>query len=181
MSDFYALAHAAENDPDSADFALLRQAYVESPHYQPLKHILQSKLKQITDAAQSLDEVVNTCQNILKNSPLDLEARMLLGAVYAEMGQMEQAEQTRRFAENLLDAILSSGDGKSLASAFRLVAEAEAWTVMRVFGIKATGQERIRAEDGRVYDVFQGKLDDREMSIHFDVTDPVRVLDDTLS
>ncbi len=47
------------------------------------------------------------------------------------------------------------------------------------FGIKAKGQERLR-QGGRVYDIFDGLIEDRAVKIYFDVTEPMRVLDQTV-
>ena len=176
MSDFYELAHAAEADPAGANFAALRQAYVQSDAYRPYKHISQQKLMQITNSVADFQEVVNTCLNILQGNALDLEARMTLAIAYEKIGKSDEARKTHLFAEHMLDAILATGDGKSFESAFRLVADTEAWTVMRSFGIKARSHTRHRRDDG-VFDVFEGKIDDRAVTVYFDVTDHVRVVD----
>lgn len=178
-NDFDALAEAAELDPANADFAALRQVYVQSDAYRPLKHILQSKLMQITDNVSDFNEVAATCQNILAANPLDLEARMLLAFTLDRLGDGRAAERNHAFAERLLDSILETGDGKSFESAFVLVAEAEAWTVLRTFGIQANEQTRHRRDDG-VFDVFEGILDEEAVTVYFDVTTPVAVLDETL-
>lgn len=179
MSDFLARAQTAQESPDQADFAALRRDYVESAVYRPLKHIPQTKLMQITDNAADFHEVIQTCRSLIDAVPLDLEAWRVLALAYEQVGDTDNATRAHRFTEGLLDSILATGNGKSLETAFHLVAENEAWTVMRVFGIRAKGQERLR-QDGRVYDIFEGALDDRTVKIYFDVTDPVRVLDQTV-
>ncbi len=179
MSDFFARAKAAEQDPHNADFAALRQAYMHSDAYRPFKHIRQEKLMRITDSAAGFEDVRQACQNILDANPLDLEARMLLGVAYEQLGEAQRAEQAHTFAERLLDAILATGDGKSLETAFVIAAEAEAWTIMRVFGIRAREGERI-LQDDRVYEAFKGTLDGEAVTIYFDVTAPAQALDDTL-
>jgi len=179
MSAFDDLAAQAEDNPAEADFATLRAAYVAGDAYRPLKHITRQKLMAITDSVTDFGEVVRTCQDILKSNPLDLEARMMLAHAQEKSGDAASAEKTHTFAERMLDAILATGDGKSFGTAFHLVAEFEAWTVMRTFGIKASSQERLRRED-RVFDVFEGKIGKDDVTIYFDVTDPVRVLDETL-
>lgn len=179
MTDVYELARQAEQNPAQVDFLAMRQAYVQSDAYQPIKHISQSKLMQITDSVQDFGEVVTTCKNILLTNPLDLEARMALAMAYEKVGDAINAERQHAFAEAMLDAILSTGDGKSFEKAFKLVAANEAWTVMRSFGIRVTSQEQ-HQKDGRVYDVFTGKLGDNVVSVYFDVTDHARFLDNTL-
>jgi hypothetical protein len=179
MSDFYALSHAAEQDPSHADFTALRQAYVESKQWRSIKHITQQKLMQITNAAKGFEEVRDTCLNILKANPVDLEARMMLAVALEKLGDAEAAEKAHLFAEKMLDAILATGSGKSFESAIVLVSEMEAWTVMRSFGIKAKSHER-HQHDGKIFDVYQGSMGDREVTIYFDVTDFVRFLDEAL-
>jgi len=178
MSDFYDLVRQAELDPTNTDFAALRLAYVQSDTYRPLKHISQTRLMQITNNAANFTEVATICQNILQANPLDLEARMMLATAQEQLGD-PAAERTHAFAESLLDAILASGDGKSLESPFKLVSALEAWTVLRVFGIKASTQTREQLGD-RVYDVFMGKLDETNVTVYFDITLTVPVLRTTL-
>lgn len=169
MTDFTTLAHAAESDPDSADFAALRQAYVESAVYRPFKHIPQSKLMQITNTAANFAEVANSCQAFLEANPMDLEARLMLGTAQANAGETVQAEKNKRFAEKMIDAILATGDGKSFERAFQVVAEAEVWTVLRSFEIRAKGQTRHQTGN-KTYDVFDGVIGERAVQVYFDVT-----------
>lgn len=178
MTDFYDLAHAAEQEPTAADFVALREAYRTSEAYRPIKHIPQSKLLQITNSADSYVDVISTCENILKANPMDLEARMMLAHAQEHLG--ESAEKTHQFAEGLLDAILASGDGKSLETAWVLLSNHEAWTVMRVFGMKATDQQRVYHDDGRIYDVYQGKIDGQSVQMYFDVTAPTEFIEEAI-
>ncbi len=176
MSDFKTLTEVAALDPANADFVALRAAYIDSPVYKPFKHIPQEKLMRITDGASGFEEVAQTCQTILDGNPLDLEARMLLALAQEKLNMASKAEKTHQYAEGLLDAILASGDGKSPETAIVVVAEAEAWTVMRVFGIQAKSQTRTESE-ARVIDAFKGVLDGAPVTIYFDVTAPARAFD----
>jgi|GEM_PF-4841668 len=179
MSDFYDLAQVAEANPQTADFAALRQAYVQSDAYRPFKHIPQSKLMQITNSVDGFGEVVDTCKNILLSNPLDLEARMLLAIAYEKAGDTQESEKHHQFAEKMIDAIIATGDGKSFEQAFVIIAENEAWTLMRSFGIKAKTQER-HQKDGKIYDVFLGKRGEDEVKVYFDVTLLIQNFDETL-
>jgi hypothetical protein len=169
MSDFYSLAHAAQEDPESADFAALRLAYVQSSVYRPFKHIPQSKLLQITNNAADFAEVSRTCQTLLEANPMDLEARLLLGIAQEKAGQTAQAEKTKRFAEKMLDSILATGNGKTPASALQVIAEAEVWTVIRSFGIRTNSHTR-QQTDSHTYDIFTGSIGERQVTIYFDVS-----------
>ena len=179
MSDFSELAKQAESDPDQMDFAALREAYVQSDIYRPAKHILQSKLMQITNAVKGFEEVAQTCRNILDANPMDLEARMLLGLALEKLGDQVAAEKHHTFANRMIDAILATGDGKALDTAWKVIAEAEPWTVMKVFGMKTTSHSR-HVHGDLLIDVFEGRIEEREVKMHFDVTIFVKAIEELI-
>lgn len=180
MSDFWELAKTAAAKPTQADFAALRTAYVESDAYRPAKHIMQSKLMQITDRAQGFEEVAATCQDILTGNPMDLEARLMLAFAQEKLGENAAAANSTAFANAMLDAILATGDGKSMDTAFQVVAEAEVWTIMKVFEMRTAGHTRHQATDHTI-DVFTGKIGEREVEMFFNVTRYVNAINELIS
>ncbi|NJL93218.1 MAG: DUF4919 domain-containing protein [Anaerolineae bacterium] len=179
-SSFTSLVQTAEANPAAADFAALRAAYLTSEAYRPAKHIMQSKLMQITNAAPGFEQVSETCRRILSANPMDLEARRLYGLAQEELGNAAAAEQAYAFAEAMIDAILQTGDGKSIEGAWHVVAEAEIWTLFKIFGMRPSGQTR-QAVGERIYDIFDGQIDDRPVTMYFDVTPFVRHIDQLIS
>jgi hypothetical protein len=177
---FMELAQQVAANPADANFTDLRTAYQTSDVYRPFKHISQQKLMNITNHVNNFTEVAATCQNILDANPMDLEARMMLAVAQENTGKPDAAEKNHLFAQRMIDAILNTGTGKSFDGAWQLVSDQEAWTVMRIFGMKAKSYERVFRED-KIYDVYQGKIDDRDATMYFDVTHPVQFVEDTIS
>lgn len=178
MSNFTELAAAAEANPAEADFAALRQAYM-TYEKRSVKHISQQKLMQITNHVTDFAEVARTCQSILEGNPMDLEARMMLAVAQEKAGNSTLAEKNHLFAERLIDAILATRDGKSFETAWKLVSDMEAWTIMRVFGMKAKHHTRHQREDG-IFDVYEGVIGDRNVTLYFDVTNPARFIEENV-
>lgn len=175
MTDFKELAAATEANPVGADFAALRDAYLNYEH-RAVKHITRQKLMQITNHVTDFSEVETICRNILDTNPLDLEARMMLAVAQERADKKADAEKNHLFVEQMIDTILATGNGKSFETAWKLVSENEAWTIMRVFGMRTKSHTRHQREDG-IFDVYEGIIGDREATMYFDVTNPVRFVD----
>jgi hypothetical protein len=57
---------------------------------------------------------------------------------YKEQSKNVKAEYHKKIAEKLLDALLSTGDGKSIESAYCVQGISEEYRIMRHFGYKVT-------------------------------------------
>ncbi len=178
MTDFQTLATAAETNPATADFAALREAYLTYAK-RSVKHISQQKLMQITNHVAGFEEVAQTCQKILDENPMDLEARLFMALAQEKIGNRTEAEKQHLFAERMIDAILATGDGKSFEGAWKLIADMEAWAVMRVFGMRAKSHTRHKQADA-IFDVYEGIIGDREVTMYFDVTNPVQFVENSI-
>lgn len=176
MVDFKELADTAEADPTRVDFSVLRAAYQTYEH-RTIKHITRQKLMQMTNHVTEFKEVAAVCRSILDTNPMDLEARMMIASAYEHMGEKDTAEKHHQFAERMIDAILATGTGKSFEGAWKLVSENEAWTIMRIFGMRPQKHHR-HVRDTLIFDVYDGVIGDREATMYFDVTEPVHFVDE---
>lgn len=181
--DFRTLAAAAEQDPASADFPALRQAYIDSPDYRPTSHFSHAKLKGNTNHCADFDEVAIFCKKILADNPMDLEARMLLEFAYDQLEQHDLAANTHAFVGGMLDAIYHSGQGDSTETARSVVAVAEEYTILSVMGLKMIEQALIE-QDGRYYDKMtckpRGQAEADSIDLYFDITAPYTYLQNML-
>lgn len=173
----------AEKDPLSVDFTQLRQLYVESEDYRPTSHFTYSKLQGNTNTCKSFEEVEAFCKRVLASNPMDVEARMLLEFAYDQMEQYDLASHHHNFVGGMLDAIFASGDGKSIGTAWHVIAVAEEYTILSVMGLKMR-QQSLAEIDGRYYDILtcvsrhdQGAAN---VEICFDITHPYRYLQNML-
>lgn len=171
--DFDELVKQVEDNPEEADFDALRRAYVASERYLPTAHYSYQKLKGNTNSAESFDEVVVFCQQRLDENPMDLEVRMMLDFAYEQLDQYDLAARHHAFVQGMLDAIYDSGDGKSLETAWHVVAVAEEYTVLSVLGLQLQEQALVEA-NGRYYDVLtcRSRRDGEIVELYFDVTAP---------
>ncbi len=178
-ADFRTLVAAAEQDPENADFRVLRQAYVASDAYDPTGHFPLAKLQGRTNACHSLEEVEVVCKKILKDNSMDLEARMMLEFVYDQLKQFDLAAHHHTFVTNMLDAMTATGDGKSIESAWEVVSVAEEYTLLSVTGLRMQEQTLVESE-GRYFDVLN--CVPRQVSgtdpveLYFDITAPFQYL-----
>ncbi|PJF44929.1 MAG: hypothetical protein CUN55_01460 [Phototrophicales bacterium] len=182
--EFLALAQAAFENPEEADFVVLRQAYVESDIYEPTAHYSYHKLMGQTNSATSFEEVAQMCEHLLEANPMDLEVRMLLDYVYSQLEQHDLAAMHHAFVEGMLRAIFNSGDGRSIGSAWEVVAVAEEYTLLSVMGLRLQRQALVE-EDGVFYDVLSvmPRTSDNEadiLELYFDITAPFNYLRNNL-
>lgn len=177
------LIAVAEQDPQSVDFALLRQLYATSEDYRPTSHFTYSKLQGNTNTCKSFEEVEVFCRRILTSNPMDIEARMLLEFAYDQMEQHDLAAHHHAFISGMLDAIFASGNGQSLESAWHVLAIAEEYTVLSIQGLKMR-QQTLMETDGRYYDVLacmpRRDPNAEVVELYFDITHPYLYLQNML-
>lgn len=176
---FRELATEAEKAPQNADFAQLRTAYVYSDEYQPVKHFSYHKLIGSTNTVSDFEEVANFCQKMLQGNPMDLEVRMMLEYAYEQLEWFEFAGRQHDFVEGMLSALFNTGDGKSLDTAWKVIAVAEEYTALSVMGLKMINQQLLMVDD-RYIDVMTVKPraddDGEELQLYFDITAPYEYL-----
>lgn len=173
----------AENDPLSVDFALLRQLYVQSEDYRPTSHFTYSKLQGNTNACKSFEEVESFCKRVLTSNPMDIEARMLLEFAYDQMEQYDLASHHHGFVGGMLDAIFASGEGKTIETAWQVVAVAEEYTILSVMGLKMRQQSLVTV-DSHHFDILtcvsRHDQSAAPMVVCFDITHPYLYLQNML-
>ncbi len=107
------------------------------------------------DSIRALNNYLNTAENpdftkvlsltgmILKEFPFNLEQVLLTGIAYDKLGNKKQSRIWLKKYENLLTAIISSGDGRSAATAFMVTKTSDEYNVIRAFRLKFVGQSLI--------------------------------------
>lgn len=129
-----------------------------------LRPILQKTPLSDADALK----VVSLGKAILADNPFDL--RMMNVMLYAS----EQIKDTQLFNATLgqmkitVDALMSSGDGKSTATAFHVISVADEYQLLHVLGYKPAGKQQL--VDGH-YDFLElADNPDKIKGLYFDVT-----------
>lgn len=81
----------------------------------------------------------------LARCPVDMGAHYYTGVALDEQGAQEAAAHHFRWANGLMDSVVSSGDGRSPETAFETISIAEGYDALYFFGLKPTDQALIRS------------------------------------
>ena len=99
----------------------------------------------------------------LKSNYADAEAHMMSSRVCAETDQPDRAEFHRKIAAGLIRSILSSGDGKTPSTAFKVISIREEYVVLGINGLRIQSQA-LKSEGGHNYDRLIGVKPDTNES-----------------
>jgi hypothetical protein len=90
---------------------------------------------------------------------------------YGELAQTKKVNLHTDFANKILNALLSTGDGKSAETAYCVQSINEEYVIMRHFGYKVFRQAYMTSGGG-VYDVLSGKDEKtgKEVGLYFDIS-----------
>lgn len=155
------------------DFNRLRDAFVESPEYNPYGGV---KLKWLPEAYKSVEEgdfdsCLRNVDKVLEYNYMSLEAHMIGVVCSGQKGAFEQEDKHRYMVEGLMSAIESSGDGKSQESAFRTISTSELRGFVRLKGLQVLDQSIVYDKQG-IYDKMQVRDPESgdEYALYFNVS-----------
>ncbi len=173
------VARAKAGDAN-VDYLALRNAYAESPSYDPYGSKVGALQGEMFDAYRRADcaAVLAKAESILAVDFVHVEAHLLAGLCQGKLRNEEAMRRERQIARGLIDSILQSGDGKSEASAFVVIQVAEEYSMLRLLGLRPSSQALIHAQ-GHSYDRFETKSNDtgQQVVVFFNVDRPLAVLD----
>jgi hypothetical protein len=165
------------------DFKALRAAYASSPDYHPYggdagaRHAMISSFK-----AGRCGPALEAAGRVLDTDYLDLDAQYVSASCQATLGNAGKAAFHKAAFLGLLNAILSTGDGKSPASAYTVLAAPEEYTVTGYLGLRPTGQSLVRL-GGHAFDRLDvtSQRPGGPSSLYFNVDVPLAWLNRSLS
>lgn len=173
------VARAKAGDAD-VNYRALRNAYAESPRYDPYGSKVGKLQSEMFDAYGRADcaAVLAKAESILAVDFVHVDAHLLAGLCHGKLGNEEAMRRERAAARGLIDSILQSGDGKSEESAFVVIEVAEEYSMLRLLGLRPSNQALIHAQ-GHSYDRFETKANDtgQQAVVFFNVDRPLGVLE----
>lgn len=149
---YEALLERVKAGDTTASFKELRMAYTESQGYAPYggdSEGRKSMLAALND--KNYDKAVEHAGNILKQKYVDIIAHLVSSIAYNELKNLERAKYHRGIADGLIQSILKSGDGKSLETAYVVIATDEEYSLFNVLGMKVVSQALVH-DKGHSYD-----------------------------
>ncbi len=159
------VARAKQNDP-TVDYVRLIAVYWDiysklpkAPNRDEMSQAFKDKDYR---RAVELAEVIQ--DNEFQNRNLHLA----MANAYQELGETAKADLKRGWADKIFKAILSTGDGKSPATAYCVQGINEEYQIMRHFGYKATTQAFLLSG----YDELSGTEEKtgKPVSLYFDIS-----------
>ena len=101
----------------------------------------------------------------LAKFPVDAKVHLMLASLLVRTGDYQGGVYHRSMFYGLLSSILTSGDGKTPKTAFRVISADEEYTVLNFIGAKLM----LQSLEG-VHDVMKVEIDGKVSVIYFDVS-----------
>lgn len=139
-----------------ADFDARRRLYAESEAYDPYGESVRDGLDELRAAAEDglYREALDIANGILAAHPVITEAHGYAATACFHLGDPDRAAYHRRYARGLVDSVRRSGDGRSPATAYKLVHMAEAEAVASTLSGPVLARTTLEA-GGRRYDAWR--------------------------
>jgi hypothetical protein len=171
-AEYVALLARVKKDPLPADVKRLRELYVRTDRYQPYgaDHIASDTMFDDMDAKR-WEQCRASAGKTLERNYIDMNAHFGLMVCNREDGRRTEAAHHEAMLRGVIEAILASGDGKSMETAFVTYYTPEIYAFLGVNGLQSLGQA-LADEDGQWFDIMTVK--DRETgkqrSLYFNIT-----------
>lgn len=149
---FAALLERAKKSDPTLDFKELRFAYAETSAYSPYGGDRESRQKMFAALnAKEFDKSIEFAEKILAKNFVEINGNFGAYVAHRELGHADRAAFHKFMVDGLLKSIMSSGDGKSEATAFVVISTDEEYVLFNFMGLRATGQALI-TKDGHSFD-----------------------------
>lgn len=158
-----------------SDYVALRQAYAKSKDYDPYGMKLQALVPEMLGAFGNKDckTAVADAGKIGAIDYTDIDAHLVAALCFDDMGDKTESAFERAIFTGLVDSIVKSGDGRTPATAYRVVTLAEEYALLTLFQLDSKGQALIQ-QDGHSYDRFEvSAADTKEQGEIFFEIDPI--------
>ena len=109
-----------------------------------------------------------TMKQLLELDDTDIGTHLMLSGAYQMEGKEREEQIHQEIAMGLLESILSSGDGKSPQTAWKVIQVPEEYIVLRILGATPTGQELI--DSNSICDKINATINGSPYTFYFYVT-----------
>lgn len=136
----------------TVDFTALRMAYTETTSYSPYGGPATSR-KAMFEAlnAKDFEKTLKLAEEILAINYMDIMGHFGCFVANRELSHPDKADYHQFVFKGLLNSIKSSGDGKSLETAFVVISTDEEYALFNWLGVKP-GTQALQHRDGHDYD-----------------------------
>lgn len=137
-----ASAQVALPEPDG--FTKARMDYAKLPDFNPMWKMNPLR-EEVIEAYKKEDfaKVFELSGAWLKQCPVDADIHFIRASAASRLGDIAATTRHMNFAYGLLASIVSSGDGKTAKTAFRVISIAEEYSLLNDFGAKLIKQSLV--------------------------------------
>lgn len=153
----------------SINFTKMRHLWTHTSSYRPYAGALEERSVMIAFGSGKYREVLRLSAEIQKQNYLNLLSHMLSSGAHARLGNSEAKRYHDFVARGVILSLRRSGDGRTIATAFKIVSFTEQRRLLQMLKLRKTGQSLVRA-NGRAYDRVTVKSARRDGVVYFDVT-----------
>jgi hypothetical protein len=150
--DYGALVTAAQDGDPGVDYTVMRQAYTQTPDYDPLGKRTDG-LMHDAEAAY----VAKDCKTALAKFKMAIAFNFTLSDAHAlsadcleQAGDKKGEAREQAIAQGLFNSLMGSGDGRSPKTAFWVVTRHEEEVVLAIAGLEGKGQATLKTDRGPV-------------------------------
>ena len=149
---YESLLERVKKQDTTVDFKELRFAYTDTKLYDPYSGSLDVRDEMFKALnAREYEKALAGSEKLLASNYLDINAHFVAYAAHRNLNHAEKADYHKFVFQNLLKSISSSGDGKSLETAFHVISVDEEYALLNFLGLRAAGQQKVE-EKGHNYD-----------------------------
>ena len=152
-----------------------RLAYAASKDYNPYDGQVADLRKRASALLQKSEyiDALDAAERGLARDRFNLQLLLVKAAALRAMGDTAKADEIRQQWTSLMDSILTSGDGRSFATAFRVITVDEEYSVLQVMRI-ASAKQSLVEHDGSSFDVLTVKDpgSGKESDLYFNIDLP---------
>ena len=164
------------------DYTAFRLAYAASPKYDPYGAV-RSLMGQMKKAyvAGDCPAAMAHAKEVFEVNLVQIDAHMVTAVCQEKAGNEEEARRAHAMFMGLIKSVLKSGDGKSLETAFVVIAIDEEYSVMGDLSLTPVRQALVHHR-GSAFDRFETKKRDsgQQVTLYFNVDRPQAQLARTL-
>ena len=146
--------HPSEINTEDCFFLYYGQIF--QANYQPLSFIANPERLNFDKAVMNgnCKKVIGLGQTILGRNPLDLTVLLYVRECISEKKYSDTSFYYEQRYQQLLDAILSTGDGKSMKTAIKIVNSEDDYVLKGRLGFFG-GEEKLGFENNHVYSIWE--------------------------
>jgi len=157
----------------SVDLNELRLAYADSSDYSPPGDPDTQKAVFSALSKKKYSEAIKIAQKGLGEDYFDIELHHALYIAYRETNEPAKSQFHNAVASGFIRSIMQSGDGKTPATAYRVLSTHEEYVILKVLGLVPEKQSLLE-KDGHQYDLQKARNAEtgEEHEFYFNIDKP---------